>query len=336
MSRPSHPLRPLKALGQGLSGCVVTPALSCASNIEVKEVNQGSKVQTTDVSKLYYNGDVHSDPHYKQDWELHKVLATIDPKRQYYLWGKQMCDVSEEDRNRAATQCNETSYGRKLSTKQIIMPRGANTLESWLHKRKAKGNPPTMEEVIQMLRNVVVGLSKLEEPKIIHGDIKAENIMVMPNKTTRLIDFFPVNKYHYKKAWYYNQRKYRDMRDLGTMLHNILSNGLVKSDKTPPRTYDRFITSNLNDKLPSDVLKGLFASLPSPFSQSQSHSSTINSSVSLPPPTSPVKPNKPGQAQQGPRVQSSPAKPVPSRPSRQLSPTSPVKPNKRVKLNRQS
>lgn len=324
MLRPSPRPRPLKALGQGLSGCVVTPALSCASNIEVNEVNQGSKVQTTDVSKLYYTGDVHSDPHYKLDWELHKVLASIDPKRQYYLWGKQMCDVSEEERNRAATQCNETSYGRKLSTKQIIMPRGANTLESWLHKRKVKGNSPTLEEVIQMLRNVVVGLSKLEEPKIIHGDIKAENIVVMPNKTTRLIDFFPVNKYHNKKAWYYNQRKYRDMRELGTMLHNILSDGLVKSD---PRTYHRFITSNLNDKLPSEVLKGLFASFPTPFSQS-SHSSTINSSVSLPPPTSPVKPNKPDQAQQ---VQSSPAKPVPSR---QLSPTSPVKPNKRVKLNK--
>ncbi|MBO7251867.1 MAG: serine/threonine protein kinase, partial [Oscillospiraceae bacterium] len=54
---------------------------------------------------------------------------------------------------------------------------------------KQLGRPMTMNEVLSLLGPIITALSSVHQANLVHRDISPDNIMVLPDGTTKLLDF---------------------------------------------------------------------------------------------------------------------------------------------------
>ena len=71
----------------------------------------------------------------------------------------------------------------------IIMEQcSGGNLRRHLHQLKKNGDSMTEEHVLKMAIQISIGLAYLHENKIVHRDIKAENILMTAEKTLKIAD----------------------------------------------------------------------------------------------------------------------------------------------------
>jgi serine/threonine-protein kinase len=80
----------------------------------------------------------------------------------------------------------EDDDGRRFITMELLQGKGAHT---WIRAAGAPGTPRRNQEAARIIRAIANALSALHDRGIIHRDIKASNVIVLPSGDVRLLDF---------------------------------------------------------------------------------------------------------------------------------------------------
>lgn len=170
-------------IGKGSYGCVHKPPMKCKRSTRKKGT----------VSKLMRKYDA------TKELSEFEYITRADTKKSTYLGKPTICDVSETDANRLATdRCNDTSkYDSSKLDKYalLVMKDGGQDLEQFADDvYKNWANTPTNRKKIELfwleVSRLFYGLTVFNENGLMHHDLKPQNI-VYNSSTNRLnyIDF---------------------------------------------------------------------------------------------------------------------------------------------------
>ncbi len=165
-----------KFINSGTYGCVFTPHLKC------KDVNNIPKA----VGKVF-NRTKYFDEEVKI---ANRIKKDIDPKGVFTLPPLATCQVQYIRKNDEFKKCDLAEPNmRATDYRQIIYPHGGKTLED-IHddQTSMRGSPKTFLKLLVAFRPILEGLCKMTEHKLIHNDIKTNNIMYKKGRLY-LIDF---------------------------------------------------------------------------------------------------------------------------------------------------
>ena len=185
-------MKKYKLLGDGSYGCVIQPEVPCKTNI-VELNKKNSKKQN--VSKLFLNYD--SENAYLRESKFAKLINKWDPESNYFVAPSKICNTSIREilKNPASKECYDMPYyskREKLDTimiNQIIMPNFGIDLIEYLEKyQRINKKKFPLQRWIKLLKNILHGLMVLQKNKVLHLDIKNNNILYDEDKL-RLIDF---------------------------------------------------------------------------------------------------------------------------------------------------
>ncbi len=220
-----------KVLGKGAYGCVFKPALNCVN----------MKKFENDLGKIMFNYE-----NYKEESEISNILKKIDPNNDYLLFPiDKKCNVVKNVivKNDPSNKCDifDKSY---LTYGQLIMKDGGISLMDYKFKLNRKS-------LLKLLLNLFLGVELLIKNKLIHQDIKLDNVVI--GDKVKLIDFglltsfkdFPTN-FMLNVEYFLNGPEYRIKFITDFMnLKNILISNLVTYC-----FYDKWIKDGLS---PYDV-----------------------------------------------------------------------------------
>jgi serine/threonine protein kinase len=207
-------------LGEGSFGCVVSPAIECGKTRKSTKKNKQTK--HNDISKII----IIPDEQVENEIEVSKILKKIDSNQKYFIHIQDNCKVKtvpKERSNLASVKFmnNEFSTTRMLEKKKLdkkycdidltrkpinlIMSNAGSELNKVLDILIKKTNSSTDKNIFKLgttmfrdfkycFRNLLEGLYKLHQNRIVNRDIKKENIMVDWNENkdqvnVRYIDF---------------------------------------------------------------------------------------------------------------------------------------------------
>ena len=219
-------------LGEGAFGCVVSPALQCAKSRTFRNISTRSGVSRrtkNNVSKIIINPDEEDD--IKNEIKISSILRKIDPGSKHFLFIKENCrikSIPKERSNLASVRYldDNMSMTRYLENKKLdknhcdvdlslqpvnlIMPYGGfvlddiiNALNTNMTKLKKSNDMMMMKYKLgkswfhnfkNCFYNLLEGLYKMHQHRIVNRDIKKENIIIDWNNEKhspiiRYIDF---------------------------------------------------------------------------------------------------------------------------------------------------
>ena len=76
--------------------------------------------------------------------------------------------------------------GRHFITMELLQGQGAH---AWIRTAGAPGSPRRSQEAARIVRTIADALSALHDRGIVHRDIKASNVLILPSGDVRLLDF---------------------------------------------------------------------------------------------------------------------------------------------------
>jgi len=196
-------------LGEGSFGCVITPAIPCTNNI----LNIRKQNFSKSVSKILI--DPSEDD--KDEIIISNKLKSIDPQQYHFITFESSCYLKKLPNERSNTASveydNDTlssydildnkKYDKKycpidlrLKPINLIMPYGGYDL---LHISKNKCSKKNLihftltktmlsKNFKSCLQNIITGLFKMHNNRIVNRDIKSENMMVNYDETTKRLD----------------------------------------------------------------------------------------------------------------------------------------------------
>jgi hypothetical protein len=158
-------------VGSGTYGCGFRPALRCAD----EPTRRRGKF-----AKL-----VHQDTA-ADEFVLRSILFPRDPTRQYFLYPEAICNPARPEASDEIHKCKLT-FPVTNPSRIIIMGKGGKDLQM-LTLRSVEYIP-----FFESLRNVFIGLARLNRDGLAHMDVKPTNIVTRSHADgsfhTRLIDF---------------------------------------------------------------------------------------------------------------------------------------------------
>lgn len=168
--------------GEGTYGCTFSPPPSCSG-------------AETNIAKLPHNhAHIMAKIFRKQEeldneWSYATQIAKIDPEQKIFLYSAARCETSSKNvradpQSRSCTILK--SVPRKPTTMYMSkMKRGGMTLDDLVRK-----NSVSLQQIIPIMLPVLEGIRKLIKNKLIHHDLKFDNVLYDPvTKTTNIIDF---------------------------------------------------------------------------------------------------------------------------------------------------
>ncbi len=211
-----HKLIGGRIVGKGSYGCVVTPSIPCKqTNKNILQTEANDKT----VSKIILapNGNESSE-----ELEISNKLKQIDPKQQFFITFDDACYINKIPQERSNTVSVRYKYRNSnnnyeildkikkkdkdyckvdLSYKPInlVMSHGGNDLFDIIDSSKESKEINIIRKQLMMyfkqnFKNLLIGILKMHNARIVNRDIKKENIMVKydekKNKLLpRFIDF---------------------------------------------------------------------------------------------------------------------------------------------------
>ena len=169
-----------KFINSGAYGCVVRPNIPCLDK---------DLVSKKMISKLFIPRS--SSSAYRDEIELNNIVKNIDPSSKFTVKMMEYCKIKNEKiPTNIPRHCSTDKYGNKPEEiNQIIYEYGGLDL----YKMIRADNRPTFFEIFKAFKNVFEGLVVLKKKKIVHYDIKPENMVFLTEgvKTPviKLIDF---------------------------------------------------------------------------------------------------------------------------------------------------
>ena len=163
-----------KVLGQGTYGCVHNPPLFCDKSDKRDDENV-SKLMKTKAAKTELNEYV--------------VIDNIDKSKDFYLGKPDMCKLGMQKLNRLAIRnCSirssvDSNYN---NYSLLLMKNGGLNLADYAKKVSVLDN-----NFLKELHRMFIGLIKVKEHKVIHHDLKAQNIVY--NKENNLFESLGAN-----------------------------------------------------------------------------------------------------------------------------------------------
>jgi serine/threonine protein kinase len=149
--------------GEGSYACTFSPAPKCTGQ---EEVVGNLKKKKKDIAKVF-----HSQHSMEEEW----------------VYSKQMAYVSEKElrKDPTADQCSFLSGNKNTMYPMLKMAHGGVNLDAYF-----ENNLLNMNILVDITISVLKGLRKLAKNRIIHNDLKFNNIVYDPQTgNTRVIDF---------------------------------------------------------------------------------------------------------------------------------------------------
>ena len=163
----------LGIIGKGRFGCVVKPALKC---------NKTAKTRKALVSKLYVT--IQSNKFLPEIEIADEVLKRLGPvAHDYFVLPIANCDLTDSQKKLSiVSACQKVLESKKQLTNFLQIPEAEGDLEHFLKDQQVIDS----HEVVSALRNLIVGIKLLHEHRIVHDDIKPDNILYGHNQSGKL------------------------------------------------------------------------------------------------------------------------------------------------------
>ena len=203
--RKAKSLKGGKYLGEGSYGCVVYPAIPCSKTL---------KSNSKSVSKLLI-APTDAD---KDEISISNKLKQIDPEQKHFITFEDACRIKNIPTNRSNTVSvefedeslksydilNSKRYDKhycpldlRLKPINLIMPYGGYDLINIIKNKSKDENISLTGKILinnfkALFKNLLVGIKKMHDARLVNRDIKSENIMSDYNSnliTLRYIDF---------------------------------------------------------------------------------------------------------------------------------------------------
>jgi len=151
------------------------------------------------------------DEEEKKEWELSKILFTIDPRQRYFVYTSHRCKSSYREIRRLNVSGGECSlFTTDLEKDRIryihYLPNAGMTLYRYMKSSKV----PFLESK-KILFQICKCLQVLNSHGYVHNDIKHDNILIKANHI-RLIDFGLM----YEKEKYLSKSFFKDRKFLNS------------------------------------------------------------------------------------------------------------------------
>lgn len=177
-------------LASGSYGCLYKPHLKCSGNSDVK------KISGKTVGKIFGDED-----EYREEKKLSAWIQKIDPKHDFTLPYLGHCLA--EIKNKDALACEHIDVVDNVDYyQQIVHKYGGKDLLRIMKVKK--GNVNMFHQYMHLLLPIVRGVTKINQLKYAHLDIKPDNIL-FDGKKMYLIDFGLVKSY---KSIYVKKNNY--------------------------------------------------------------------------------------------------------------------------------
>jgi hypothetical protein len=174
----------ISLLGSGTYGCVISNPIS-NKNYIIKEYIPYHDIDNNDIGKIYIKGDEDDEESFNDELGILLKIKKIDPfnyftvklKAAFNFYGTII--AHEEDLLRSLkveeknSIINETFF-------QIILENGGMHLDDL--------NNISYKKFLKLFKRFLQGMIKLNENKLVHTDIKPDNILITKTKIN-LIDF---------------------------------------------------------------------------------------------------------------------------------------------------
>lgn len=166
----SESIKKTKFLYEGPYSCVYYPSHVCNRVIErIKKVDTNDSV-----------GKIILPKQGVYEWNYAKRLFRLDPLQKHYIYPVEICEIKLEEK------LNKCKLFEKNKIYNILkIPHEKESLANTLIKRKEK---ISLKEFLPKLYYLMEGLNKLHKAKILHHDIKYNNVMYS-NGDYKWIDF---------------------------------------------------------------------------------------------------------------------------------------------------
>ena len=178
MTKKGHSkIKSTRFLYEGSYSCVYHPSPLCHRLIEQIKKNALKNPEDNNnyVGKMILPQDSFIE------WKNAKKIFKMDPLQEYFIYPVQVC---ENVPVRTSTKCHLIKKGQKIHA--LYIPYEPHTLLDYVIKRKKK---IPMKEWISMLYHLMQGLNLLHDHKMIHQDIKINNVLVTKGELLKWIDF---------------------------------------------------------------------------------------------------------------------------------------------------
>jgi len=282
-----------KVLGSGTYGCVVYPSIPC-SNINKrtkiklhknKNISNSLNANLT-VSKLINKPDSQAI----DELQMSRQLLKKDPHSQYFITIKDSCYIKKIPNTRTNTASGKFMHKNKFISDKLTTTNKTNKLDKKHCKLDFRYKPlnlimeyggyslfninqsalknPKIFKIITLMynnfkecfKNLLLGIKKMQEQRIIHCDIKLDNVMVNLNESTNTINMrfidFGLSKHLTKEFCSYenNRKNFDNFYLLGTPGYVspdiIIINHLYNTDLTN-YSYNKIITELKKDTVNS-------------------------------------------------------------------------------------
>lgn len=173
----------LKLLGEGAYGCVYSPTVC-------DEPMKSTMKPNMFVTKVFKTKTEADDELYTT-----KILQTIDKRQEHFYFPIRTCEVTANNITENLKCSLIKDSPKKLYG--VEMPKGFPSLDEFI--KLYNYNQYTRADLLKMCMKVFVGVERLCDKKLMHFDIKPQNVVVIKKKDktieTRLIDFGKLRKF---------------------------------------------------------------------------------------------------------------------------------------------
>lgn len=230
-TRKSHTI-----IGKGKFGCVVKPAFKCGKT---------AKTRKALVSKLY--ASIKSDKFLPEITVADEVLKRLGPAaHDYFVLPIANCDLTDSQIKLSIVRnCQKALDSRRPLTNFLQIPEAEGDLEHFLKDQQTIDT----DEVVAALRNLIVGIKLLHGARIVHDDIKPDNILYGHDPSGKL--WFKFTDFGLGKVdatRYYRQDVKRLANVINKFLKAMNKQLLNEADTVASFNVSNSITSSFNSK----------------------------------------------------------------------------------------
>lgn len=173
-------------VGEGTFGCVISPALPCDKTSN--SIGRVGKLFHIKEESYHYTMELIS-----QEIENMELINKIDKKSKWSVKYKSNCVIdfpvyknfiNNKKTPRMCTTLLDNYKNEYESVLQIIYKEKGEDLHMFMNNNHYK-----ITDMIYGFINLAYGLTQLAKNKLIHGDIKTNNVIITTNKRMKIIDF---------------------------------------------------------------------------------------------------------------------------------------------------